>query len=71
MAATTRYSPTIEELTEEVVFPLVRRRSRPLVEEEEESTSVISRPRVILVQTIGLVLFIAAFALLVLVWLRS
>ena len=70
MAATTRYSPTIEELTEEVVFPLVRRRSRPPIE-EDESTTAVSKRRVILVQTIGLVLFIAAFAFLVLVWLRS
>ena len=55
------------QLTEEVVFPLVRRKVHP--REEEAATSGTTTRRVIFVQTLGLVLFVAAASLLALTWL--
>jgi hypothetical protein len=69
---TTRYFPRyipLEDLTEEVVFPLVRRRVSATRIEDEDDPKGISTRRVLVVQTMGLVLFVAAFALCVLAWL--
>jgi hypothetical protein len=57
---------TVTELTEEVVFPLVRRRIRP---REDEDVPGLPARRVLFVQTVGLALFVLALSVCALAWL--
>lgn len=71
-APRTHFVP-LEDLTEEVVFPLVRRR-RPVSLALDEvgappDEARLRERRIVVVQAIGLSLFLAAFAFLVLAWL--